>query len=100
MYLDLFLWLITTLGPKVSTYYFREVEYTIKVREIFSGFWSLWGFFFCLYKNGVRFKKITNLGKSYQFGTTSYAQIVSIRHDFCHVILKSCQLGTTSALSY
>ena len=29
-----------------------------------------------------RLKKITNLGKSCQFGTTSYAQIV-------------CQLGTT-----
>jgi len=37
--------------------------------------------FFCFYQNGVRLKKITNLGKSCQFGTTSYAQIVPIRHD-------------------
>ena len=57
-------------------------------------------FFFGFYQNGVRLKKITNLGKSCQFGTTSYAQIVPIRHDLCHVILKSCQVGTTSALSY
>jgi len=56
--------------------------------------------FFGFYQNGVRLKKITNLGKSCQFGTTSYAEIVSIKHDFCHVILKSCQLGTTFALSY
>jgi len=57
---------------------------------IFSGF----------YQNGVRLKKITNLGKSCLIGTTSYAKVVPIRHDFCHVILKSCQLGTTSAMSY
>ena len=56
--------------------------------------------FFCFYQNGVRLKKITNLGKSCLIGTTSYAEVVLIRHDFCHVILKSCQLGTTSALSY
>jgi len=55
---------------------------------------------FFFYQNGVRLKKITNLGKSCQFGTTSYAEIVPIRHDFCPVILKSCQLGTTFALSY
>jgi len=34
--------------------------------------------FFGFYQNGVRLKKITNLGKSCQFGTTSYAQIVPI----------------------
>jgi len=56
--------------------------------------------FFGFYKNGVPLKKITNLGKSCQFGTISYAEIVPIRHDFCPVILKSCQLGTISALSY
>jgi len=44
--------------------------------------------------------KITNLGKSCQFDTTSYAEVVPIKHDFCHVILKSCQVGTTSALLY
>jgi len=65
-----------------------------------TGFLTMMGLFFCFYQNGVRLKKITNLGKSYQFGTTSYAEVVPIRHDFCHVILKSCQLGTTSALSY
>jgi len=56
--------------------------------------------FFCFYQNGVHLKKITNLGKSCLIGTTSYAEVVLIRHDFCQVILKSCQLGTTSALSY
>jgi len=83
-------------------------------------------FFLFLPKWG-RLKKITKLGKSCQFDTTSYAQIVPIWHDsamsywshvnltrllschtevvstwhdFCHVILKSCQLGTTSATSY
>jgi len=56
--------------------------------------------FFCFYQNGIRLKKITNLGKSCLIGTTSYAEVVPIRHDFYHVILKSCQLGTTSALSY
>ena len=45
------------------------------------------------------FKKNTNLGKSCLIGTTSYVEVVPIRHDFCHVILKSCQLGTTSATS-
>jgi len=49
--------------------------------------------FFGFYQNGVRLKKITNLDKSCQFGTTSYAEVVPIRHDFYHVILKSCQLG-------
>jgi len=34
--------------------------------------------FIFFYQNGVRLKKITNLGKSCQFDTTSYAQIVSI----------------------
>ena len=57
-------------------------------------------FFLVFYQNGVRLKKITNLGKSCQFGTTSYAKIVPIRHDFCPVILKSYNLSTTSALSY
>jgi len=52
--------------------------------------------FFGLYQNGVRLKKITNLGKSCLIETTSYAEVVPIRHDFCHVILKLCQLGTTS----
>ena len=56
-------------------------------------------FFLVFTKMGL-FKKITNLGKSCQFDTTSYAEVVPIRHDFCHVILKSCQLGMTSALSY
>jgi len=37
--------------------------------------------YFAFNQNGVRFKKITNLGKSCQFDTTSYAQIVPIRHD-------------------
>jgi len=58
------------------------------------------GLFFFFYQNGVCLKKITNLGKLCLIGTTSYAEVVSIRHDFCHVILKSCQLGTTSAMSY
>jgi len=67
---------------------------------------NLWVFyyhgviFFVFYQNGVHLKRITNLGKSCQFGTTSYAQIVPIRHDFCLVILKLCQLGTTFVLSY
>jgi len=34
--------------------------------------------FFAFYQNGVHLKKITNLGKSCQFGTTSYAQIDGI----------------------
>ena len=38
--------------------------------------------FFSFYQNGVCLKKITNLGKSCQFGTTSYVQIVPIWHDF------------------
>jgi len=38
-------------------------------------------FFFAFYQNGVRLKKITNLGKSCQFDTTSYTQIVPIKHD-------------------
>jgi len=38
-------------------------------------------FFFAFYQNVVCLKKITNLGKSCQFGTTSYAQIVPIWHD-------------------
>ena len=42
------------------------------------------------------FKKITNLGKSCQFGTTSYAEIVPIRHDFCMTRQKSYQVGTIS----
>jgi len=44
-------------------------------------FWPWWGYFFGFYYNGVRLKKITNLGKLCQFGTTSYAQIVPIWHD-------------------
>jgi len=46
------------------------------IMGVFDGY-----FFFVFYKNGVRLKKITNLGKSCQFGTTLYAQIVPIRHD-------------------
>jgi len=38
-------------------------------------------FFFAFYQNQVCLKKITNLGKSCQFGTTLYAQIVPIWHD-------------------
>jgi len=49
--------------------------------------------FFCFHQNGIRLKRITNLGKLCQFGTTSCAEIILIRHDFCPVILKS-------ALSY
>ena len=65
------------------------------------GFLTMMGlFFFGFYQNGVRLKKITNLGKSCLIGTTSYAEVVPIRHDFCHVILKLCQFGTTSVLSY
>jgi len=47
----------------------------------------LWDFdhdgviFFVFYQNGICLKKITNLDKSCQFDTTSYAQIVPIRHD-------------------
>jgi len=60
-------------------------------------FWPWRGYFFWFLPKWGPFKKITNLGKSCLIGTTSYAEIVSIRHDFCHVILKSCQLCTTSA---
>jgi len=66
------------------------------LRNVNCWFFDHEGVFF-FYQNGVRFKKITNLGKSCLIGTTSYAEIVSIRHDFCHIILKSCQLCTTSA---
>jgi len=52
--------------------------------------------FFCFYQNSVHLTKIINLGKSCLIGTTSYAEVVPIRHDFCHVILKSCLIGTTS----
>ena len=48
------------------------------------------GYFFWFLPKWVRLKKITNLGKSCQFDTTSYAEVV--QDDFCHVILKSCQL--------
>jgi len=43
------------------------------------GFFIMMVFFF--YQNGVHLKIIINLGKSCQFGTTSYAQIVPIWHD-------------------
>jgi len=46
------------------------------------GLLLLWVIFFvCFYQNEVRLKKITILGKSYQFDTISYAQIVPIKHD-------------------
>ena len=40
--------------------------------------------------------------KSFQFDTTlpCHTEVVPTWHDFCPVILKSCQLGTTSATSY
>jgi len=63
-------------------------------------FLSWWGYFFLFLPKWGPFKKITNLGKSCLIGTTSYAEVVPIRHDFCHVILKLCQLGTTSVMSY
>ena len=66
---------------------------------IYMGFSSWWVIFFFFLLKWDPFKKIINLGMSCEFGTTSYAQIVPIRHDFCHVILKSCQLSTTSATS-
>jgi len=73
---------------------------TCRTIEVFFLVFLPWGYFFFVFTKMGSFKKITNLGKSCQFGTTSYAEIVPIRHDFCHVILKSCQLDTTSALSY
>jgi len=39
-------------------------------------------FLFDFYQNGVVFKKITNLGKSCQLGTTSYVEVVPSWHDF------------------
>jgi len=44
-------------------------------------FLPLWGYFFVFYQNGIRLKKIINLGKSCQFDKISYAQIVPIKHD-------------------
>ena len=38
-------------------------------------------FFFCILRKWGPLKKITNLGKSCQFDTTSYAQIIRIRYD-------------------
>ena len=46
-------------------------------------------FLFYFYQNGVVFKKITNMGKSCQVGTTSATST-----------LKSCQLGTTLSTLY
>jgi len=104
----------------------KESKKKEKKNELYFRFLTIMKLFFVFYQNGICFKKITNLAKSCQFSRISYAQIVSIRHDstmsywsranlarllschtevvptwhdFCLVILKSCQLGTNSATS-
>jgi len=98
----------------------------LKLKVFYEGFetygilWRFWRdfdhdevIFFAFYQNWVCLKKITNLGKSCQFGTTSHAQIVTIRHDsamsywsranlarLLPCLLKSCQLDTTSVASF
>ena len=56
-------------------------------------------FFFCFYKNGVVVKKIINMGQVvltwHDFICRSRANLAQ----FCHVSLKSCQLGMTFATS-
>jgi len=66
---------------------FRLIFFIKRNKDFFTNKCNKWVFdhhgviFFVFYQNGVRLKKITNLGKSCRFGTTSYAQIVPIRHE-------------------
>ena len=68
----------------VHYYLIKLFHFQIKLLlRIKMEFLTIMELFFLLFtKMGPFKKKITNLGKSCQFDTTSYAQIVTIRHDF------------------
>jgi len=69
----------------------KPLCYIIKLTffKLKKGLWQWWSYIFWFLLKWDPFKKITNLGKSCQFGTTSYEQIDNFFLNFIVYILGS-----------